>query len=70
VDNIGNVYVTGECMVGSRDVTYDTIKYSPAGNQLWVASHGTTNFSDRPDKLMVDALGNVYMIGRIASYSK
>jgi hypothetical protein len=70
VDNIGNVYVTGECMVGSRDVTYDTIKYSPDGNQLWVASHGTTNFSDRPDKLMVDALGNVYMIGRIASYSK
>jgi hypothetical protein len=70
VDNDGNVYVTGTCMAGSRDVTYDTIKYSPDGNQLWVASHGTTNFSDRPDKLMVDALGNVYMIGRIASYSK
>jgi hypothetical protein len=57
-------------MVDSQDVTYDTIKYSPDGNKLWVASYSKTNFIDRPDKLMVDALGNVYMIGRIASYSK
>jgi hypothetical protein len=70
VDNNGNVYVTGKCGQDSQYVTYDTIKYSPDGNQLWVASYSKTNFIDRPDKLMVDALGNVYMIGRIASYSK
>ena len=70
VDNNGNVYVTGKCGQDSQYVTYDTIKYSPDGNKLWVASYSKTNFIDRPDKLMVDALGNVYLIGRIASYSK
>jgi hypothetical protein len=70
VDDNGNIYVTGECGLDSEYVTYDTIKYDDAGNQLWVTSYSKSDFIDKPDMLMVDALGNVYMIGRIANYSK
>ena len=70
VDDNGNVYVTGDCGLDSEYVTYDTIKYGPDGNQLWVASYSKSDFIDIPDMLMVDALGNVYMIGRVAWYSK
>ncbi len=69
VDNKGNVYVTGQCGLDSPYVTYDTIKYGPDGDKLWVASYSKTSFVDRPDKLMVDALGNVYIIGRVSYYS-
>ena len=70
MDDNGNVYVTGDCGLDSEYVTYDTIKYGPDGNQLWVASYSKSDFIDIPDMLMVDALGNVYMIGRVAWYSK
>ena len=69
VDDTGNVYITGQCSLDSQYVTYDTVKYGPDGNKLWVARYSKTSFVDRPDKLMVSALGNVYLIGRVSHYS-
>lgn len=69
VDDKGNVYVTGVCGLDSQYVTYDTVKYSPNGDKLWVAKFSKANLGDIPDKLIVDALGNVYLIGRVSYYS-
>jgi uncharacterized delta-60 repeat protein len=65
IDNSGNVYVTGYCKAGSGlDFDYATIKYSPDGNQLWVARYnGPGNSDDRANALAIDSSGNVYVTG-------
>ena len=71
VDASGNVYVTGWSMGGpNSDWSYDfaTVKYDPAGNELWVARYsGEPNVFDAPYDIAVDASGNVYVTGE--SYS-
>lgn len=64
VDNAGNVYVTGrsEERKGNQDIA--TVKYSPAGAQLWVARYnGFGSGSDIPYAMVLDASGNVYVTG-------
>jgi uncharacterized delta-60 repeat protein len=66
VDNSGNVYVTGQSYSGSgiTSTDYATIKYSPDGNQLWVARYnGPANDYDSAVALAVDNAGNVYVTG-------
>jgi uncharacterized delta-60 repeat protein len=64
IDDSGNVYVTGESYDNSTYYDYVTIKYSPDGNQLWVARYnGTENGTDKPVDLAVDGSGNVYVTG-------
>ncbi|HKZ21803.1 MAG TPA: SBBP repeat-containing protein, partial [candidate division Zixibacteria bacterium] len=63
VDSFGNVYVTGRSFSG---ITYDyaTIKYSPAGDTLWVRRYnGPGNGHDEANALAVDGSGNVYVTG-------
>jgi len=69
VDSKGNVYVTGQCTIDGQYVTYDTVKYDLNGNELWVAKYSKAHFIDRPNGLIVDAYGNVYVTGSVSYYS-
>lgn len=63
LDNSGNVYVTGRGG-GSPFYDYTTLKYSPAGNLLWINQPaGTLNTNDYADEIAVDNSGNVYVTG-------
>ena len=66
LDAAGNVYVTGSSGSFSSDShTYATVKYSPSGQQLWVARYQTFSYGaglERNGSLAVDAGGNVYVV--------
>jgi len=57
-DPLGNVYVTGNSSTYSAWGSA-TIKYSPSGNQLWVARFDSSHMSS----IAVDPDGNVYVGG-------
>jgi hypothetical protein len=61
----GNVYVTGSSAgVFQNNLDYATIKYGPAGNELWVARYNDPrNWVDAAAAMAVDAGGNVYVTG-------
>ncbi|MCI0531552.1 MAG: SBBP repeat-containing protein, partial [candidate division Zixibacteria bacterium] len=64
VDDGGNVYITGVSYDGSTSNDYVTIKYSPAGDSLWVRRYnGPGNDVDYAYDLAVDGSGNVYVTG-------
>jgi hypothetical protein len=65
VDGVGNAYVTGTSYGGGGDCCdYATVKYSPTGQQLWVARYsGPENGQDGPSGIAVDGSGNVYVTG-------
>jgi len=64
VDSSGNVYVTGESYGSGQGDDYATIKYSPDGNELWVARYnGPGNSDDRAEAIALDSSGNVYVTG-------
>jgi uncharacterized delta-60 repeat protein len=65
VDNDGNSYITG--WSGGANNLHDmtTIKYDPAGNELWVKRYnGTADDNDYSYWLALDASGNVYVAGQ------
>ena len=64
IDDSGNVYVTGESFGSGTDRDYATIKYSPSGQEEWVARYnGPGNGIDAAYALAVDGSGNVYVTG-------
>jgi hypothetical protein len=64
IDDSGNVYVTGESPGLGTDRDYATIKYSPSGQEEWVARYnGPGNGIDAAYALAVDGSGNVYVTG-------
>ncbi|WP_426062014.1 SBBP repeat-containing protein [Hymenobacter sp. B1770] len=64
IDATGNVYVTGDSDGGSTSGDYATVKYSPAGQQLWAARYnGPTNGGDYAQALALDAAGHAYVTG-------
>lgn len=64
VDGSGNVYVTGLGRGASGNFDYVTIKYDPAGTELWRTEYnGPGNSLDEAHAITVDALGNVYVTG-------
>jgi len=44
LDSTGNIYVVGFSENSLTNLGYVTIKYTPTGNQLWVARYDSTNF--------------------------
>jgi uncharacterized delta-60 repeat protein len=69
LDDAGNIYVTGSTNVSGNN-NFVTIKYSPGGNQEWIAFYDSpARFSDGAHALTLDRLGNVYVTGSSMSRS-
>lgn len=65
VDNLGNVYVTGESDEPLSYTDYATIKYDSDGNQEWAARYnGPGNSHDTAHFITVDANGYIYVTGQ------
>jgi len=65
LDDIGNVYVTGNSRNGSVYPACATIKYNTDGDDLWVARYSAPgNSLQRGNSVKVDDLGNVYVVGQ------
>jgi len=64
VDGQGNVIVTGEGIGAEGSWNYLTIKYSPAGERLWISRYDNAGGDDRPSALALDQAGNIYITGR------
>ena len=64
IDSEGNVYVTGNSLGLDGDWDYATVKYSTAGEELWVARYdGPEGKNDGGEALALDSEGNVYVTG-------
>jgi uncharacterized delta-60 repeat protein len=65
VDNGGNVLITGQSAHKSAFYDVATVKYSPAGKQLWVQRYdGPGRGNDMAYGLAVDSKGNVIIAGQ------
>src|SRR5580698_6840806 len=61
VDAAGNSYVTGSAFASNGTLDMVTIKYSPAGQQMWLQSYnGSANDNDQATQVVLDNAGNVY----------
>ena len=76
LDAAGNVYVTGaddhffECDIELEPTEddYATLKYSPMGEELWLATYdGPEDLDDGAADIAVDDQGNVYVTGQAGS---
>lgn len=64
VDDLGNVFVTGDSRGNGTGQDYITIKYNTNGIQQWESRYnGTGNSDDYAKSLVIDNLGNVYITG-------
>ncbi len=64
LDNAGNLLVTGYSERGAGDFDFLTIKYSPAGDTLWLRRyHRPNGYDDIPTAIAVDNLNNVFVTG-------
>jgi len=65
VDNLDNVYVTGQSSVSGGNYDYATVKYDSAGEEQWVARYdGQGVFGDFATGVALDSSGNVYVTGQ------
>jgi hypothetical protein len=64
VDQADNIYVTGYSP-GTGNPNWDatTVKYSPNGQQMWVARYRSPGLSANATDIAVDAAGNVIVVG-------
>jgi hypothetical protein len=65
VDDLGNVWVTGDSPGPETTSDYATIKYNSAGQQQWVTRYEQDG-DDGARAIAIDASGNVYVTGHIA----
>ena len=63
-DSTGNIYVTGQTRNSSMNYDIALVKYSPAGDELWVRIwNGINNLSEIPNDITSDYSGNIYITG-------
>ena len=64
IDDVGNVYVTGESYGVNTSKDFATIKYNSFGIEQWVARYnGPENSADEAQAIVVEENGNVYVTG-------
>ncbi|MBK6878545.1 MAG: hypothetical protein IPG99_19455 [Ignavibacteria bacterium] len=64
VDSSGNVFVAGESAGDSTAADFITIKYNNDGSEQWINRYdGNSNSMDFIEKLLIDDLGNVIVLG-------
>ena len=64
IDSEGNVYVTGgSAAIEGGGTAYLTVKYSPDGEEIWVARYGNDMPYNHAQALDVDSMGNVVVTG-------
>jgi hypothetical protein len=64
VDDLGNVYVTGQSTGAGTDWDYATVKYYPDGEVAWTGRYdGPVSLRDIALAVAVDASGNAYVTG-------
>jgi len=65
LDNLGNVYVTGDSDFNVTSLDYLTIKYDNNGVQQWVSTYsGSSSGWEFAYSIAVDNSGNVYVTGQ------
>jgi len=64
-DAAGNIYVTGQTLLGSTD--FVTIKYAPDGTRLWVDVFDSNGAFHSPNSMDLDAQGNLIISGAAVS---
>jgi hypothetical protein len=65
VDHEGAIYVAGTSVGSGTLYDYTTVKYDPAGNQLWAARYnGPGNSYDSASALAIEGSGSVYVTGK------
>ncbi len=66
----GDFFVTGQSdKDGVKRIDITTIKYNPAGVEVWSKDYNAKQGDDIPSGMVLDALGNVYITGRSAKSS-
>ncbi len=65
IDRDDNVYITGRSVGDNTGADFATLKYSPSGDQLWIARYdGSAHEFDWPFRLLVDQSLHVYIAGQ------
>lgn len=71
VDSTGNAYVTGSSDARAFSGDFLTVKYNPAGVQLWVDRYnGPVSDYDEGRAIILDGSGNLYVTGSSRSIGK
>jgi hypothetical protein len=66
IDSAGNAVVAGSSQGSTTEKIFDefvTVKYDPAGNQIWAQRYSTQQIGDDAYSLAVDAENSVYVSG-------
>ncbi len=64
LDDTGNIYITGTSEGNNTRDDIATVKYDPAGNEIWAVRYDSPDHKiDQPEDLKVDTSGNVYITG-------
>ncbi|MEO8209231.1 MAG: SBBP repeat-containing protein, partial [bacterium] len=70
LDNTGNIYITGKSTGNGSLEDIATIKYNPAGSQVWASRYnGAANNSDEASSIAFDKSGNIIVSGKSKSVS-
>jgi hypothetical protein len=62
IDANNNAFITGYMFVSATNANANTVKYDPAGVELWTASYDNGGF-DNSKAIVLDAAGNSYITG-------